>query len=212
MRKNLAGREYGLLTVLRYVKTDKNRHSVWECRCSCGTIVEVLDSSLNRGLTKSCGCYNSVKNLIHGMAAKTIPEEHRATYQSWKSMKGRCENIADAAYASYGGRGITVCERWGKFENFLEDMGAKESIAYTIERTDVNKDYNPDNCIWLHKKLQAQNKRNTIIVEVLGEKMCLAEACRKYKKNRATIAQRMRTGMTAEEALLCDRDMRYSIQ
>lgn len=138
-------------------------------------------------------------NYRHGM--------HRSrTYSSWGSMKGRCFNQSDAKYKNYGGRGITVCERWMNFENFLADMGAAPA-DHTIERRDVNGNYEPGNCIWLPKAIQAQNKTTSVLVDVHGTRMCLAEACRHMGMNYRTVLSRINIlGQTPEQALRLSQD------
>ena len=93
-------------------------------------------------------------------------------FNIWTSMKMRCENPNHHAYASYGGRGIKVCERWkNSFPNFIADMGYRPSSEYSIERIKVNEGYNPDNCKWIPKREQPKNTRATKLIEYNGEKL-----------------------------------------
>lgn len=98
------------------------------------------------------------------------------TYQSWRSMKERCNRPRHPYYDDYGGRGITVCERWASFEAFLEDMGERPGKYHTLERKRVNEGYCKDNCEWRTVKEQANNRRSNRMCTVRGESMTLSQA------------------------------------
>lgn len=157
---NLTGNKYNRLTVIKYIET-KHSHRIWECRCDCGKITKVREQNLKRGTSKSCGCYNreqsSLKHKKHGQSfidGKFTPE-----YQTWANMRKRCLNPNAEGYEYYGGRGISVCERWSTFENFFADMGKKPSPQHSIDRIDNNKGYYPENCEWADKTQQVINRR-----------------------------------------------------
>lgn len=174
------------------------------CRCDCGTEKRVSPSKLVHGVIVSCGCYAaeraSKNNRTHGLTG--TPE-----WVCWVAMKGRCFNPKAQGYENYGGRGITVCDRWrGSFEAFLEDMGARPSLDHSIERNDVNGNYEPGNCRWATSLEQGSNKRNNRLVEVRGQKMTLAEACRLSQLNRNSILARIEGGMAVEDALFSPPD------
>lgn len=151
------GDKYGKLVVISDVQKIKGYRKVL-CRCVCGKSKLIQVSSLNSGETKSCGCLQkqraSQANKTHGFCGT-------ATYRAWRHMWSRCTNKNVRSYPDYGGRGITVCKRWLKFENFLADMGEKPSLT-SLDRIDVNKNYEPKNCRWATNIQQANNKRNNL--------------------------------------------------
>lgn len=160
--QDLSGQKFGNWTVVKktgsYLGT-----AIYECLCDCGTKKEVLRSNLVSGKTKSCGCAKSkiitIKKTTHGQS-KTKNQKSSKVYNSWSSMLNRCNNSNNSSYKNYGGRGITVCERWLKFENFLEDMGEPKKNQ-SIDRIDNNKGYYKENCRWTNAKTQNRNKSNT---------------------------------------------------
>jgi hypothetical protein len=134
------------------------KHRLIMVLCSCGNYRQVQRATLLKGKSTSCGCKSaeksSKKSTKHGFTGTR-------TYESWRSMKRRCGNINDPMYYLYGGKGITVCERWARFENFLQDMG-KRPINKTIDRIDNSKGYYLENCQWATCREQALNRKTTV--------------------------------------------------
>lgn len=186
------GIKYGRLTALSVFPSDKPNKR-WLCRCDCGTECIVIGSKLASGHTKSCGCYksevNSAKSKIHGTS-------NTPTFNVWQHMHRRCNDQKNQAFKNYGGRGIKVCERWSKFENFFADMGEKPE-GMSIDRIDNNKGYSPDNCRWATKEEQANNTRWNVFLETPdGERLTLSQFCKKTGKNyEAVKSKRLRKGV-----------------
>jgi hypothetical protein len=155
--KSLVGLKFGHLTVLKRYGTQTP--VVWECRCNCGNICNVTAAALKSGNTKTCGCLRGKHNRTHGHAY-AMYRKSSPTYQSWANMKDRSLNPKNPQWKDYGGRGITIAKRWMAFEEFLKDMGEMPP-GYSLERKDVNGNYQPSNCIWIPRSEQNKNKRNS---------------------------------------------------
>lgn len=142
------------------VGRDKNGHTLVVFVCSCGNIKIVRrDHVVNDHKIVSCGCYlKSIRGkatITHGNTRNRSPS---LTYRSWQSMKRRCDNPKDIGYKYWGGRGITYCKRWNKFENFLKDMGERP-LGKSIDRIDNDGNYEPSNCKWSTRSEQNKNQR-----------------------------------------------------
>ena len=153
----------------------------WNCVCDCGTERQVRQTVLTSGKSRSCSCLHDeelgARKLKHGYAAGGII---RPEYSCWQMMVARCVNPKAQMYPQYGARGIKVCDRWLKFENFLADMGDRPSDKHSIERDDVNGGYEPGNCRWATIEVQANNKRNTVYVDYNGERLPLAVVVKRH--------------------------------
>lgn len=151
---DLTGQTFARLTALHRV-ANQGEHTMWRALCDCGTLINVRAQHLRNGNTKSCGCFDIdaviARSTKHGGA-------YGPEYRSWAAMLQRCTNPKNKEWHNYGGRGIKVCERWFTAANFLSDMGARPQ-GKTLDRKDVNGDYEPGNCRWATPAEQAQNKR-----------------------------------------------------
>lgn len=185
------------LTVVR--KSPVSVLDFWMCRCECGAIINTAGCNLRRGYPRSCGCKASVNKGTHG---HTRNGRWSSEYHSWSCMRDRCSNPNAPNYAGYGGRGITVCDRWQKsFEDFLADMGPKPTAAHTIDRKDVNGNYEPGNCQWSTPKEQGNNRRNSVFVELNGRSLTVAQWAVETGLSDSCIRRRVEAGMSAAEAL-----------
>jgi hypothetical protein len=156
-----SGDKYGRLTIVKEVKQHITPSGQikrkFNCVCECGNIIDTQLNGLIAGNTISCGCYRRKKiievSTTHGLSKHPL-------YKTWKSMKERCYNPNIKRYKDYGGRGIKVCDRWlSSFENFLIDMGEKPTSQHSIDRIDVNGNYEPNNCKWATSTEQRINQR-----------------------------------------------------
>lgn len=175
----------------------ENTIIIWTCNCGVKT---QPDQVVNNKLV----CGHSIRNRTHGHS-----QPKSKTYSIWAAMKTRCSNKKFVQYANYGGRGIKVCDRWLKFENFLDDMG-ECPIGFSIERLDNDKNYEPENCKWIPLVDQSKNQRDNVKVTIGDTEMCLAEACRILNKSYFKTLGRMRIcNWTVEEALEITPRRRY---
>lgn len=160
--RDLSGRVFGRLTVVSSAPhRPGKRGGRWNCVCSCGKKTEVGAGDLGRRRgTRSCGCLwtemGKIATLRHGDARvnRLAPE-----WSTWRGMWQRCTNKNQKFYRHYGGRGVSVCERWKSYENFLADMGRKPSLELTLDRIDNDGDYELDNCRWTTRSEQIKNQR-----------------------------------------------------
>ncbi len=189
----MVGEKFGRLTILSEAKK-RSSHRLVNVVCDCGATKVVQLGNLRSGHTKSCGCLNSEvaakRKLTH--AQSKIPE-----YYVWNTMRSRCNNINNASFKDYGGRGIGVCDRWNKFENFIQDMGFRPSPKHEIDRHPNNDgNYEPSNCRWVTRAGNAQNKRNSVKVIYGGRAIGLREASNLSGIKYGTLSSRMARGIS----------------
>lgn len=186
------GHVYGRLTVIDRADNTANGQARWLCKCECGNTRVVLGTLLRLGKTKSCGCLQSdlttLRSTKHGhspMYGKITP-----TYYTWCGMKARCTNPKNSHYATYGGKGITFCDKWNTFAGFLEDMGEKP-VGKSLDRIDSNGNYCKENCRWATATEQARNKSNNRVIEFNGESKTLAEWASMLGLNQSSLSERL---------------------
>lgn len=170
---DLCGKQFGYLIIVSLFEGNCNSNYIWECKCKCGRHKKVRGADLQRGATKSCGCLQKERA---SQAIKTHGKRHTTEYNSWAGMKERCYNKNSHKYHVYGGRGIFVCDRWlNSFEMFYEDMGLKPSPRHSLDRVNVNGNYEPKNCRWALPKVQSRNKTDNHFIEYDGKNLTMAE-------------------------------------
>lgn len=199
---NITGQTFGRLNVLEYAGKNKFGHVTWKCQCACGTICTIDSQCLRYGSVVSCGCYRDELvgslNRTHGHSVGTS----KKLYQIWKAMIDRCHNPKNKKYRIYGGRGITVCQRWlNSFEDFRDDMGPRPSDKHSLERRDGDKGYGPDNVIWADNHTQNRNMRTNNWIEYQGRTMIITDWAKETGLSVMTIFHRLKDGMTTEQAL-----------
>lgn len=170
----------------------------YECLCDCGNKKIVAKKNLLNGNTHSCGCLRkeveTTVNIKHGLS-------HSKTYKIWKSIKYRCLNKKCEFYRIYGGRGITICDRWkNSFENFYADMGECPS-GFSIERMNNGGNYEPSNCKWASNFEQGRNKRTNTYIEFNGERKIIADWSLSTGISNAVIYSRIRNNWDVKDAL-----------
>lgn len=186
------GTRFGRWTVLREGRRRGRYHRRFWCHCDCGTERLVPYSNLLSGASRSCSC----TSFKHGQAEKT-PE-----YYIWRSMKARCYNLNAKGYKNYGGRGITVCERWlHSFVNFFLDMGRRPTAKHSLERRNNALGYTPANCYWATPLEQQSNKRNNRRYTYQGVTLHLAEWVRQSGLSGNTIHARLNRGWPFDQAI-----------
>lgn len=197
---NLIGKRFGRLVVIEEAGRDKFGEVQWLCRCDCGNSKTSSGSRLRKGKCTSCGCYQ--KEAIvrakkkHGMFGTRI-------YNIWSSMLQRCTNPNNAKFKNYGGRGISVCDDWSNsFEAFYEwSMSNGYADNLTIDRIDVNGNYEPSNCRWIGMIDQENNRTNNVLITIGGVTKTRTEWCRINGIRPQTACQRIRYGWNEIDAV-----------
>lgn len=194
---NLTGSRFGRLVVICTVGKNRHNKRMWLCQCDCGEFTTTTSGDLRSSGTTSCGCIQrertSAANTIHGGSGD-------AAYTSWKEMIRRCSNPKSSSFSRYGGRGISVCERWNNYLHFKEDMGERPS-GKTLDRINPNGNYEPSNCRWATSKTQSRNRRNSRFLIVGGVAINLVDVAVIMGVHRSTVGRRYRCTIVGEKDL-----------
>lgn len=194
---DIRGQVFGKLTVISRANNRTHR-TMWNCRCSCGITIVTNATDLRSGHTKQC---RRCSKLVHG-ESRSKNQSSTAEYRIWDVMKQRCSNPNCHGYENYGGRGIEVCDRWlESYLNFIADMGARPTPFHSIDRIDVNGNYEPSNCRWATRREQALNTRANHRLSLNGKIQSITEWSRETGVKSVTIHSRLRYGWSVERAL-----------
>lgn len=204
MLDDLTGKRFGRLTVISrdkdHISASGRHHVMWMCKCDCGNNTSVYSDFLKREKTKSCGC---LRRELSSKNHKTHGSTNSNLYGVWCAMKTRCTNPNTEAFKNYGGRGVTVCDEWFlDFQNFKDwayKNGYDENL--TIDRIDVNGNYEPSNCRWVTGVAQANNRRSNHAITFNGETHNVTEWATILNINPKTLFNRLYTGWSIEKAL-----------
>lgn len=200
----LTGERFSLLLVIRPEETIKG-NVWWLCECNCGRMILVKATRLTQGTTKSCGCLKKRKgqNMTHGLRKHPL-------YRVWRGMKYRCLVPSAHNYPDYGGRGITVCDRWLSIENFYNDMLPGYIKGLHLGRINNDGDYCPENCRWETPEQNNNNRRCCVMVTFDGRTHTIAEWAKELVVKANTISARIRRGRKDYEALFGDKPIKTS--
>ncbi len=204
--EDLTGRTFERLTVLERAENRRDGSAQWKCQCKCGNIRTLRRHHLiGKDAYVSCGCYSAEatgkRALSHGHTRRvngrssTSPE-----YRSWNAMIQRCLNPNAPEYKYYGGRGISICEKWKTFASFYADMGDRPP-GKSLDRKDPNGNYEPSNCRWATRSEQASNKRNSLLIAFKGKSQCAMDWSQETGIPYSTIRGRCKRGLSPEEIL-----------
>lgn len=204
---DLAGQQFNRLTVIERAGY-RGKNIVWLCRCECGNQTKVTGTHLKTGHTKSCGCLVVEVSRENGKSRATHGMKRTRLYHVWRDIKIRCFNHNSSNFPIYGGRGITMCEEWRSsfesFRNWAVANGYDDNAPFgqcTIDRIDVNGNYEPTNCRWITNEKQSNNRRNNRIIEIHGETHTASEWAKIYGVDYHTFHARLQRGWNPERAL-----------
>ena len=195
---DLTGKRFGKLVVLTLLDCrDSNGSACWKCKCDCGAFKVTNSDDLRRGNVSSCGCIRKKQLLKHGESGTRL-------YNIWCDIKKRCYNARCVAYKNYGGRGIKVCNEWRNnytpFKDWSISNGYKDHL--TLDRINVDGDYEPNNCRWVTMKEQANNTRKNVCITYKGERKTIAQWSKITNRHPSTIQYRLHKGWSVEDILI----------
>lgn len=194
---NIQGQKFNMLTVISQTNERIDRKVVWLCKCDCGNYTKAIAKDLISNNKKSCGCLKyATHNMTHGLSKTRI-------YKIWLGIKKRCYNPTSGSYKHYGKRGIIMCDEWKNdfmaFYNWAMTNGYTDKLS--IERNNVNGNYEPSNCCWIALAKQSCNTRKTRYVTYNGETKSLSTFCKELNISRTAVIQRVKRGDTYEQAI-----------
>ncbi len=198
IKYNLMGRSFGSLLVIRHIRG--KRTLGWLCQCKCGKFTFADSNALITGHKKSCGCERIALRIAHIITHGHTRGKMTRTYRAWVGMLQRCSIKNKKDFSNYAGRGINVCRRWHKFNNFLSDMGIVPE-KMTLDRINNNKGYQPNNCRWATRKEQSNNMRTNRKIKWNNETLTISQWAKKMNIERYIINGRIYSGWSEVEAI-----------
>lgn len=200
MKSQMIGKKFGRLLVLKETDERKDRRIVYKCLCDCGNITFVTGKNLRNGNTKSCGCLSVDKlkqrSTIHGKTNTKL-------FHVWCDVRRRCNNSNRGDYKYYGGRGIKVCDEWlhdfMAFYDWAMNNGYNDNL--TIDRIDVNGNYEPNNCRWITHKEQCNNRRSNVLLTYKGKTQNMTQWAKELNISYSTIKHRHSKGWNDKDCL-----------
>ena len=200
---DLTGMRFGKLTVLSQAESSRSESGKsvrrWLCQCDCGNTIITTRQNLRKGDTRSCGCLKTqgTKDRL-----TTHGESKSVLYKRWTAMRKRCNNPNNSDYPHYGGRGIRVCEEWQDYTAFKDwALSHGYSDDLSLDRIDVNGNYEPSNCRFVSMKEQCNNRSNNIFIMYNGKQYTLAELAEANDIQYGTLYARVKRGMCIEDAV-----------
>lgn len=186
--KDLSGEKFGRLTVIGFAGFYQ-KSSMWFCECECGEVVKIRNEKLNKGATKSCGCLAKEKSSAR---FRGIAFDYPYEYKAYQNAKYRCQNPKAHAYKDYGGRGIKF--NFNSFEEFINEVGKRPTTKHSLDRKNVDGNYEKGNVRWATNKTQQNNRQNTIWVTINGDTKSASEWAEFYSIDSSTVIQRLKRG------------------
>lgn len=217
---DLTSQRFGRLIVVKRVENDKNNRAMWLCKCDCGNYKIINSHHLRNGSIKSCNCLWKENLLkVQGNRNKHLKSQTNI-YSTWRDMKARCYNSKSLSYKNYGDRGIKICDEWLdkengfiNFYNWAINNGYKENKSrkqQTLDRIDINGNYEPNNCRWVTMKMQQNNRNNNRIIFYKNNKYTISELSEKLKINKNTLLGRInRNWLEKDLDLLPNKNNKY---
>lgn len=201
---DITGQVFGRLTAISYAGSGPSGQAIWLFRCACGGTKTAPAGEVKRGKTASCGCLAieqkqaAGKTRQHAFSRANMYRERK----SWENMVARCCVASHRDFANYGGRNITVCDRWREsFEAFVSDMGQRPQNT-TLDRIDNSAGYTPANCRWTDKTTQANNRRNNRWIALDGVTQTVAQWARSKGVRASLIHTRLYQGWSEHDAVM----------
>ena len=192
------GERYGRLLVVTREENSKRGQARWTCQCDCGNSCVSVSAYLAGGLKKSCGC---MTKELRSKIRRTHGATGTPTHKSWTCMMHRCFRLGDKSYWNYGAIGITVCERWRKFENFLADMGPRPAGKSIDRFPNKEGNYEPSNCRWATSTEQNNNRKDNRFIEANGKRQTIGQWATETGVSKLTIVARLNRGWPQERCI-----------